>query len=289
LTIGATTIGAAWRAVRDRFVAQGITTGALDARLLAQEAFGLDGLALRLNENLPANQQALDHLHQMEAQRLAGTPVARLLGHKEFYGLDFALNAATLVPRPETELLVDLGLEALKGLDRPKVADFGTGSGCIVISILHQHSSAQGVGVDLSADALGMAAQNAKTHDVAGRLSLREGAWFAPIADGELFDVIVSNPPYIPAADILELATEVREHDPILALDGGVDGLDPYAEIAQGALVHLRAGGFFAVECGVGQADALAGLLVETGFEAVRTHQDLAGIARVVHGRRAKD
>ncbi len=270
-------------------MAQGITTGALDARLLAQEAFGLDGLALRLNENLPANQQALDHLHQLEAQRLAGTPVARLLGHKEFYGLDFALNAATLVPRPETELLVDLGLEALKGLDRPKVADFGTGSGCIVISILHQHPSAQGVGVDLSADALGMAAQNAKTHDVAGRLSLREGAWFAPIADGELFDVIVSNPPYIPAADILELAPEVREHDPILALDGGVDGLDPYAEIARGALVHLRAGGFFAVECGVGQADALAALLVETGFEAVRTHQDLAGIARVVHGRRAKD
>lgn len=282
------TIGRAWRIVRDKFLVQGIDTAALDARLLAQKAFGFDGLGLTLNENLPADAAAVDSLNALAAKRLEGEPVARLLGHKEFYGLNFTLNGATLVPRPETEMLVELGVEALKGKKNPVIADFGTGSGCIVIAVLHQNQAALGVGVDMSAQALVAAKINAEEHDVLSRLFLREGSWFDPIAASERFDVIVSNPPYIPAADILELTPEVRDHDPMLALDGGLDGLNPYAEIAMGAKQHLVPGGVLAVECGIGQALAIEHLFGAQGFEAVTSHKDLAGIARIVTAKRAK-
>lgn len=279
------TIGQAWRAVRDQFGAAGVDSAALDARLLGELAFGCDGLALSLRESEHASADGLAVLAGLAARRLAGEPVARLIGAKEFYGLKFALNAATLVPRPETELLVDLGLEAMRGIENPRVLDLGTGTGCIAIALLSIRLGATGIATDLSAVALEMAAANAAHLGVNARLELRQGAWFAPIRTAERFDIIVSNPPYIPVADIEGLQVEVRSHDPLLALDGGIDGLGPYAEIMAGAARHLVPGGLLAVECGLGQADSLHDLFEQYGFGEVAAHDDLSGIARVVAGR----
>src|SRR5690606_31683063 len=151
------------------------------------------------------------------------------------WGLGFRLNAATLVPRPETEMLVERGLEEVGGLDRPTILDLGTGTGCVAISLLSSFSDMRAVAVDLSAEALEMAGFNAARHGVAERFDARQGSWFDPLEPTERFDLIVSNPPYIETATIGTLMPEVKDHDPHLALDGGPDGLAPYRIIAREA------------------------------------------------------
>lgn len=218
----------------------------------------------------------------MAARRLRGEPVTRILGEKEFYGRPFTLGAATLVPRPETEMLVSRGLELLEGRHHKRVLDLGTGTGCIVISILAESPSAQGVAVDLSPEALVTAQHNADRHGAGKRLSLRQGSWFEPLQPGERFDLIVSNPPYIASDEIETLAREVKDHDPRLALDGGPDGLEPYRVIIAGAARWLKPDGAVLVEIGSTQAEAVATLFAEAEFHDVRVHQDLAGLDRVV-------
>jgi release factor glutamine methyltransferase len=268
--------------VRDRFRAAGIATPELDAKLLAQKAFGLDALALVAYERDPAPADALAMLQAFAARRLTGEPVARILGEQEFYGLAFGLNAATLVPRPETEMLVDLGLAFLAARPDGNLLDLGTGTGCIAIALLHEASQVRGVAVDLSPEALKMARVNAQRHGIGSRLDLRQGSWFEPIAPAERFDLVVANPPYIESAAIAGLQRDVRDFDPLLALDGGADGLAPYRIIAAQAPHHLSPGGLLAVEIGAGQGAAVAALFAAAGLDDIEIKNDLAGLDRVV-------
>lgn len=275
-------MGRAWRMVRDQFGEAGLGTPALDARLLAERAFGVDGLQLATGEHDAVPSGGMVALEALATRRMAGEPVARILGHKEFYGLDFSLNAATLVPRPETELLVELGLEALKSRKSARIADLGAGSGCIGISILVNSADSHLVAVDLSAEALIEAERNATSHGVEARCAFRQGSWFEPLAEGEKFDLIVSNPPYIETGDIVGLDIEVCEYDPVLALDGGPDGLAPYRIIAQQAGNYLKVDGTVVVEVGLGQAQRVVEMFVAAGFAKTSVHNDLGGIARCV-------
>ncbi|WDR07517.1 peptide chain release factor N(5)-glutamine methyltransferase [Devosia rhodophyticola] len=276
-------MGALWRHWRDQLADNGVAGPDMDAKLLTGAALDLDELGLAVHE---ANVVAPEQKRQVEAlmqRRLAGEPVARILGRKGFYGLDFALGPATLVPRPETELLVDIALEAI-GKKSVEILDLGTGTGCIPIAILANAPQARAIAVDLSADALLVAGQNATTHGVAGRLELLAGSWFEPLEPGRRFDLIVSNPPYIASKVIAALARDVREHDPMLALDGGPDGLVPYRVIVEEARQRLRPGGQLAVEIGYDQGAAVMALFAEAGLLSINRFCDLSGLDRVIVG-----
>ncbi len=275
-------MGEAWRAVRDRFRAADIDTPELDARLLAEAALQLDRLGLSTREGEAAPADALARLDALAERRLAGEPVARLLGHKEFYGLDFTLNRATLVPRPETELLVDLALEALKPLPAPTFLDLGTGSGCIAIAILVNAPAARAVATELSAEALDMARANAARLGVLDRLDLRQGNWCDPLRAGETFDLSVAKPPYVETDIIDELPAEVGDYDPVLALDGGDDGLAAYRSIAAAIAGRLQPGGTMLLEIGSEQGIEVGALLSNAGFAAIDIRKDLAGLDRAV-------
>lgn len=268
--------------MRDRFAAAGLETPALDARLLAGKVLGRDHAALAADGHDEMTAEQHKGLESLAARRLEGEPVARILGEKEFYGLAFGLNPATLVPRPETELLVDIGLERLKAHSAPRILDLGTGSGCIVIALLAHLPDARAVAVDLSREALAQAEVNARQHKVMDRLTLLQGSWFDNLTMGDGFDFIVSNPPYIEKDAIAHLDREVQKHDPILALDGGPDGLAPYREIADNAMAHLLPDGALCMEVGYNQAAAVTELLRATGFNRISAHRDLAGIERAV-------
>jgi release factor glutamine methyltransferase len=268
--------------VRDRFRGGDLDTPELDARLLAEAAFGIDKLSLSLNENKDASPEGMAQLDALAERRLDGEPVARLLGHKEFYGLDFELNAATLVPRPETELVVDLGLGVLKPLEAPLFLDLGTGSGCIAIALLVHAPKARAIATELSEEALEMARANAERLGVADRLDLREGSWCAPLAEDESFDLVVSNPPYVETEILPQLPTEVSDYDPVLALDGGEDGLAAFRAIVKGLQGHIKPGGALSLEIGSEQGIEVGALLTTGGFGGIDIRKDLAGLDRVV-------
>ena len=182
-------------------------------------------------------------------------------------------------------MLVQRGLEVVGPLDHPKILDLGTGTGCIAISLLTEFSDLSAVAVDLSKEALDMARFNAKRHAVGDRLETRQGSWFDPVAVGERFDLIVSNPPYIESAAIETLMVEVREHDPRLALDGGPDGLRPYRAIARDAAPHLTPEGVVLLEIGAGQGSDVTDIFAESGFNSVAVECDLAGHERMIIAR----
>ncbi|MET0667021.1 MAG: peptide chain release factor N(5)-glutamine methyltransferase [Methyloceanibacter sp.] len=278
------TIGAAWRGVRDLFRRAGIETPELDARLLAEVAFGLDRLELVNREREPAPADALAKMQLMAERRLRGEPVTRILGEREFFGLTFKLNEATLVPRPETEMLVVRTLQLLEGRARKRILDLGTGSGCIAVSVLTESPSATAIGVDLANDAILAAEGNAERHGVAKRFEARKGSWFDALQAGETFDVIVSNPPYIESATIGTLKPEVKDHDPHLALDGGPDGLDAYRAIIAQAPVWLKPDGWVVVEVGADQGHLVKALFTKAGLVEVAIEKDLAGLDRMVVG-----
>ena len=277
-----TTIGAVWREVRDRFRATDVDTPELDARLLAEEAFGLDQLGLLNAERQEAPGDGVLRLAEFAERRLKGEPVARILGHKEFYGLDFELNDATLVPRPETELLVDIAIEALAKADAPRLLDLGTGSGCVAIAILVNVPTATAIATDVSTAAITAARDNAERLGVLDRIEFRSGSWCGPILASEKFDLVVSNPPYVESDIIEQLQPEVSEFDPRLALDGGEDGLAAYRLIAAGVPSRLKPGAALMVEVGSEQGIEVGAMFATAGFESVEIKKDLAGLDRVV-------
>jgi release factor glutamine methyltransferase len=255
----------------------------LDARIITGQALGL-GLTQLISagpRRLAADE--LEALNALAERRLAGEPVARILGHKEFYGLRLALSASTLVPRPETEAVVEEALAFLEATASPRIADLGTGSGAILLALLAERPDATGVATDIDADALAVAQDNAATHGLTRRISFLH-CDFAEGLSGE-FDAIVSNPPYISRGDIPHLAVEVRDHDPVRALDGGPDGLAAYRALIPQAAMRLATGGALIVEIGAGQAQDVARLMEETGLVVEAPHRrDLAGLERVVRG-----
>ncbi len=242
----------------------------------------MDRLTLVNRERHPTTPLQLKALEKLAQRRLKGEPVARIIGEKEFWGLSFKLNDATLVPRPETEMLVQRGLEVVGPLDHPKILDLGTGTGCIPIAMLTEFSDLSAVAVDLSREALDMARFNAGRHGVIERFETRQGSWFDPIEPGERFDLIVSNPPYIESGTIETLMVEVRDHDPRLALDGGPDGLRPYRAIARDAAQHLRPEGVVLLEIGTGQGADVTDIFAEAGFHSIAVEHDLGGHERMI-------
>ncbi|HVY05813.1 MAG TPA: peptide chain release factor N(5)-glutamine methyltransferase [Burkholderiales bacterium] len=214
-------------------------------------------------------------------RRLAGEPIAYLVGHKEFHGLDFRVTPDVLIPRPETETLVDLVLEILPRQNSATVLDLGTGSGCIAVSIAHERSGAQVTAIDASPGALDLARANAKAHRQ--EIEFLQGEWYAPVKD-RAFDVIVSNPPYVADGDPHLRRGDLR-FEPQTALVAGADGLGDIHAIVQGAPAHLKAGGWLLFEHGHDQAVACKDLLTEAGFQELISRADLAGIERVAGGR----
>lgn len=273
------------RRIGDKLAAAGVENPRRDARLLVAHAAGLNAASLVLREKDPVGGETMERAEDFAARRAAGEPVARILGEKEFYGLVFALSAATLVPRPESELLVEIALTHLAGKTAPRFLDLGTGTGCIAIALAMHAPAASGVATDLSEEALGTARANAAIYDLGSRLQFARGDWFDAIGADERFDCILSNPPYIRSGEIPALDREVREHDPLAALDGGADGLAAFRAIVAGASEHLEPGGLLAVETGATQGESVAGLFIAAGLESVTTRRDLSGLDRVVMGR----
>jgi len=240
-------------------------------------ALGLSDVEIATHEREPVGEAGAQQWELLLQRRLTGESVARIIGEREFYGLAFGLNAATLEPRPETEMLVDLAIASLpKG---GRLLDLGTGSGAIAIAVLVNRSDASAVATDLSAVALQAARGNAERHGIERRISLLPGNWFEPV-EAE-FNLIISNPPYITSAIVDTLSPEVRDFDPRLALDGGPDGLAPYRVIAAQAAQYLVPGGQVLVEIGYDQGAAVMALFVEAGFGDVMVYRDLAGLDRV--------
>jgi release factor glutamine methyltransferase len=267
----------------------GIESAEADARLLVGTVLGLGLTGLIAQAARPMTPDEAQQLERYAERRTAGEPVARILRHKEFWGLPFDLSAATLVPRPDTETVVELALEIIRELPaagrKPRIADIGVGSGAILLALLHEIPGAFGVGTDLSLEALRTARSNAVTLGLADRAAFVACDHAAALSGP--FDLIVSNPPYIRSADIEGLATEVRDHDPRLALDGGSDGLDAYRALIPQAAALLGPGGALIVEAGQGQAGEIETLMTAAALTVDRPAKaDLAGIPRAVAARK---
>jgi release factor glutamine methyltransferase len=283
------TIETARRALTARLKAAAIDSADLDARLLTGDVLGLDltGLIAAASRVLSASESG--RLESFAQRRLAGEPVARILGHKEFWGISLQLSPATLVPRPDTETVVELALEILRAngaSDRSmRVADLGTGSGAILLALLSELPQAQGFGTDISTAALQTAAANAARAGLADRATFIACDYASDLAGR--FDLIVSNPPYIRSSDIAGLAAEVRQHDPLAALDGGPDGLDAYRALIPQAACLLAPGAALVVEAGHGQSRDIEALMTAAGLTRGRPPKaDLAGIQRAVAGQK---
>jgi release factor glutamine methyltransferase len=269
-------------AVED-FRARGIDNPRLDAELLVAHALKIDRMRVILEGDRPLADVELATLRDLVRRRRSFEPIAYLRGEREFYGLKFRVDKRVLVPRPDTETLVDVALARTAHVSMSmRQLDLCTGSGCVAIAMARQRPTAQVFASDLSADALVVARENALRLG-AYNVALYTGDLFAPLA-GRRFDVVTANPPYIPTADIAKLMPDVREHEPLLALDGGADGLDLVRRIVAEAPQHLEAGGVLAMEVGAGEAPATVALFTERGFEDVRVDRDLARIERVVSG-----
>jgi len=282
-TIGMTVVQAR-RTLTETFRRAGLDSPELDARLLTGHALNLDhtGLVIEANRNLRGDEA--ERLIALATRRLTREPVARILGHKEFWGLPLRVSEATLVPRPETETVVEAALAAIDSggpRSRPlRIADLGTGSGALLVALLTELPNADGVGTDISVDALKTARDNARRLELDRRAHF-VACDFAAALSGP-FDLVVSNPPYVVSSDIADLAPEVRR-DPRRALDGGADGLDCYRTIAGQVARLLKPGGDLVVELGFGQEAPVSAMFRAAGLAPRPAHTDLAGIPRALH------
>jgi release factor glutamine methyltransferase len=280
-----TTIGQIRRAIAKQFRDVGLDSPDLDARVLVGHALKLDQAGLASGADLPLSAADAETIQQLAARRLAREPVARIVGGKEFWGLRLQIGEATLVPRPETETVVETALALIDGVGartRPlRIADLGTGTGALLLALTSELPDAFGIGTDLSVSALKVARENALRTGLAARTAFVACNFGAALSSG--FDLVVSNPPYIASGEIVSLAPEVRR-DPRLALDGGADALDCYRVIASEALRWLAPGGTLVVELGAGQEAAVAELFRQAGLATSAARCDLAGIPRALVG-----
>lgn len=261
-----------------RFRAHHLPTPDIDARFLIQDILELSSTDLLLSEKALTTEQ----LEQVEAainRRMQGEPVSRILGYRDFWGRRFYLSHGTLDPRPDTETLIQAVLESQTN-PYPRILDLGTGTGAILLTLLHEIPDSTGMGIDLSEDACRTAQWNAHEHGLESRVEILCGSWLEPVTG--LFDIIVSNPPYIPTAEIATLSHEVQNHDPILALDGGEDGLVPYKFLLSTLKKFLVPGGLVFFEVGRGQAADLTKIASDSDATLSRTYRDLGGVERVV-------
>jgi release factor glutamine methyltransferase len=272
------TLEQALASAKTRLIKADVATPSLDARLLLQHVLQVEHADLIANGYRQLTDDQSHHYEAFITRRLNGEPATRIMGNREFYGRSFKTSPHVLDPRPDTETLVTLCLEYIT--DRQTILDLGTGSGILAITLLAERPGSTATATDLSAQALAVASGNAKRHNVANRITFVESNWFQNIQG--TYDLIVSNPPYIPAREIPTLEAEVRDHDPHLALDGGEDGLDPYRIIAAHAARHLAPGGTIAVEIGAGQSHDVITIFKTSGYKNASLHRDLGDHIRAL-------
>ena len=280
----ARTIATARHALADRFRQAGIDSAETDARLLMAHALGIDRAELIANGERALTLEQTKSIDALAERRLKHEPVARIFGRKEFWSLSLQISPAVLVPRPETETVIEAALDALvrdaRQMERLRILDIGTGSGALLLALLSELPNATGTGTDISTAALEVARGNAGRSDLGTRCAFVA----CDIAAGVRgpFDLIVSNPPYVAHGEIASLAPEVRDYDPALALDGGADGLNGYRAIAAQARGLLAPGGMLIVELGMGQEEAVRALFTKAGLSVAAARHDLAGIPRAL-------
>jgi release factor glutamine methyltransferase len=275
-------VAGARRALASAFRAAGLETPELDARLLVGHALGLDHADLAAQSDRIVGGEEAERIRIFAARRMAREPVARILGCKEFWSLPFVVAPAVLVPRPETETLVEAALTVLDAEPgrRPRIADLGTGSGALLLALLHEIRGAEGVGTDVSPAALDVARKNAKRLGLAQRATFVVCDFGAALGGG--FDLVVSNPPYVAQPEWRRLAPEVRNHDPKLALDGGSDGLAAYRRIAADARRLLAPGAHIILELGAGMADPVTAIFAAQGLAIRAARPDLSAVPRAL-------
>lgn len=258
----------------------------LDAELLLAHVLHKQRIYLYTDFDLIVEPSELSLYREYIKKRVSGVSTAAIIGEKEFMGLTFKVNEDVLIPRPDTETWLEKVIQYHRNEQGLTVADLGTGSGAILLSFLYYCREDTGVGVDISDKALALAEENGKNLKMDDRVTWRRGDYLTALEEGELFDGILTNPPYIPTGDIRGLAEEVR-HEPMNALDGGADGLTFYRKLAEGAAEHLKDGGFLAAEFGIHQAADVVNLLKETGkFDSFEVITDYGGIERAVYCRK---
>ena len=280
-------IRAAVSEAANRLAGAGVDTARLDAELLMARALGLTREEIFLSPDRQLSAREMDAFEALVSRRAAREPVARIIGTKEFWSLDFALNAATLVPRPDSETLVVAVLQEIgEAVNGPlRILDLGTGSGCLLLALLNEIPGATGIGADCDPEAVAAARGNARRLGLQERAEFREGDWFGALeadARSPRFDVIISNPPYIETGEIAGLAPEVAGFEPRAALDGGVDGLEAYRRIAARAYEYLTPDGQIFLELGAGQEKAVSKILEDHGLGVHGQYKDLAGVLRVI-------
>lgn len=260
----------------------------LDAEVLlahANDCKRIDLYGLRFDE--PASDELRRRYKDLIRRRLEGCPVAYLVGRKEFFALEFEVSPAVLIPRPDSELVVMTCLELARRLPEPRIVDVGTGSGNLAVATAHGHKGSRVTAIDASADALAIARRNAEKHGVADRIHFLHGDLLTPLAADELFDFILSNPPYIPREDLDRLPVGVRDYEPRQALDGGSGGFAVFDHLIAAAPKHLSPGGYLIVEIGAPQEEpARARLAAMPEFELTETIRDFSGHPRVLCARR---
>lgn len=273
--------GALYRDLVRRLRENAVASPELDARLLLSAATGVSDISLIADPDVSVDAQAVARLDSLARRRLEGEPVSRILGTREFWGLEFLLGSETLDPRPDSETLIEAVLETVEDRQAAlRVLDLGTGSGCLLLALLSELPNATGLGIDCAEGALAVARQNAEHLRLAGRVQFQQGDWGKGLEPG--FDLVVSNPPYIPTPDLDGLGREVRDHDPLRALDGGADGLDAYRVLAPCTERLLVPGGLAFWEFGIGQADDVSQIAEEASLTVAGTARDLGGLARVL-------
>lgn len=275
-----------YEAGREALQEAGIEEAALDARLLLEYVCGTDRNTLLAHGEREVSEEEYGRYRELIGKRASRIPLQHLTGEQDFMGLTFLVNKDVLVPRQDTEVLVEEVMQNLH--DGMRILDLCTGSGCILLSLLHYSNDCTGVGVDLSAEALAVARENYERLRIERpemEALFLEGDLFAALSTGGgRFDIIVSNPPYIETNVMSTLMPEVREYEPRIALDGGADGLVFYRRIAQEAGRHLNGGGMLFFEIGCEQADAVREIMEEAGFREIQVVKDFAGLDRVVYG-----
>jgi release factor glutamine methyltransferase len=272
----------------DDFKRRGNKSARLDAELLLGEALGLDRIKLIVEAERPLAEGELGRYRDLIKRRRVGEPIAYILGRREFYALPMVVDRRVLIPRPDTEVLVETALNATRAQHLyGRMLDLCTGSGCVAIAFAKERPTWRVTAVDLSPDAASVARENVQRAGVVHNLAVLEGDLFAPVPADARFDLITANPPYIPSGDIAGLDADVRDFEPRLALDGGADGLQVTRRLIAEAGRYLTPGGLLALEGGFDQAPAVAELLGNAGFSQIARARDLAGIERVVSGRKA--
>ena len=261
-----------------------------DSRLLISSALGKDSFFVFRNKDYQLSLEEEEKILSYIKRRSRREPVSRIIGFRDFWKLSFILNEETLDPRPDTETLVEGVIKSFSYCDKElQILDLGTGSGCILLSLLLELKGSKGLGIDISSRAISAAKENAKRNGLSTRVEFIEADWNSiPLEYKKFYDIVVSNPPYIKRGDISHLCPEVKDFDPIKALDGGFDGLSSYIEISKILSDFVISGGSFFCEIGKGQEEAVKNIFLDNNFQLIEKYRDLSGIIRCLHFKKVR-